>query len=53
VNASSSSAQVAQSVQQDDSRRNIWLLAGGQAMQISTNATLIAINDLAGDWRWR
>ncbi|MBI3374422.1 MAG: MFS transporter [Betaproteobacteria bacterium] len=29
-------------------RRNIWLLAGSQAMQLSTNATLIAINGLAG-----
>ena len=29
-------------------RRNIWLLAGAQAMQLSTNATLIAINGLAG-----
>ena len=33
---------------QDRSRRNIWLLAGGQAMQLSTNATLIAISGLAG-----
>ena len=29
-------------------QRNIWLLAGAQAMQLSTNATLIAINGLAG-----
>lgn len=29
-------------------RRNIWLLAGCQAMQLSTNATLIVINGLAG-----
>lgn len=36
------------SVSQDGSRRNIWLLAGGQAMQLSTNATLIAISGLAG-----
>ncbi len=43
-----SSAQVAQCALQNDSRRNIWLLAGGQAMQLSTNATLIAINGLAG-----
>lgn len=32
----------------DDGRRNIWLLAGGQAMQLSTNATLIAVSGLAG-----
>lgn len=31
-----------------DIRRNICLLAGAQAMQLSTNATLIAINGLAG-----
>ena len=29
-------------------QRNIWLLAGCQAMQLSINATLIAINGLAG-----
>jgi len=28
--------------------RNLWLLAGCQAMQLSTNATLIVINGLAG-----
>ena len=32
----------------DSISRNIWLLAGAQAMQLSTNATLIAINGLAG-----
>lgn len=33
---------------ESESRRNVWRLAACQAMQLSTNATLIAINGLAG-----
>ena len=46
MNASSNPA--VQGVLQHAARRNIGLLAGCQAMQLSTNATLIAINGLAG-----
>lgn len=42
------SDQAAQGALQRGTRRNIGLLAGCQAMQLSTNATLIAINGLAG-----
>jgi len=43
-----SSDQALPGVLPDRTRRNTWLLAGCQAMQLSTNATLIAINGLAG-----
>jgi MFS family permease len=43
-----SPAQATQGLLQESTHRNIWLLAGGQAMQLGTNATLIAINGLAG-----
>jgi len=43
-----SSAEAVRIILQDPTRRNIALLARCQAMQLSTNATLIAINGLAG-----
>jgi len=46
MNASSNPA--VPGVWRDGTHRNIGLLAGCQAMQLSTNATLIAINGLAG-----